>query len=113
MEVVRHKHWLVEEVAEPRKNTRCVAYHMATHRRLGTACRFEDGFIELLHKAMMMRWSVPPGDEPIGWLLDFPDYTFGTTISAKRCPAGSIKPHVLHCITILLPGSARLSCTSA
>jgi hypothetical protein len=33
MEVLRHKHWLAGEAAEPRKNT-VVAYYMALHRQL-------------------------------------------------------------------------------
>ena len=76
MEVVRHKHWLVEVVVEPRKNT-VVAYYMALHRQLvGQLAGSKMGLPELLHKAMKLRWSVPPAMSRLVGSLDFPDYTF-------------------------------------
>jgi len=76
MEVVRHKHWLVAEVAEPRKNT-VVAYYMAPHRRLvEQLAGLMKGSLELLHKAMMLRWSAPPAMGRLVGSLDFPDCPF-------------------------------------
>jgi hypothetical protein len=64
--VLRHKHWLAGEAAEPRKNT-VVAYYMALHRQLvGQLAGSKMGLPELLHKAMI---------RTVG-SLDFPDHTF-------------------------------------
>ena len=76
MGVVRHIHWLVEEVAEPRKNT-VVAYYMAPRRRLvEQLAGLKTGSSELLHKAMKLRWSVPPAMSRLVGSLEFPDCTF-------------------------------------
>jgi hypothetical protein len=76
MEVVRHKHWLVEEVAVPRKNT-VVAYYMAPRRRLvEQLAGLKTGSSELLHTAMKLRWSVPPAMSRLVGSLEFPDCPF-------------------------------------
>jgi hypothetical protein len=83
MEVVRHKHWPVEEVAEPRKNT-VVAYYKAPRRRLvEQLAGLKTGSSELLHKAMKPRWSVPPAMSRLVGSLEFPDCPFWHHNSCK------------------------------
>ena len=73
VEAVRHKHWQVEAVGEPRKNT-VVAYYMAPRRRLvEQLAGLKTGSSELLHKAMKLRWSVPPAMSRLVGSLEFPD----------------------------------------